>query len=254
MILAKMLLTSLLFTAQDHAPKVCLSPEIALSQAKALETAFREPVKTNDFVVDKRIQQFKAFNKSCLSYLFNQNSNHDNQKKHLLFNAVKKSYFYSRDKEVLEQYIDYLNKAGNGYEQALTFAKNEIGSFSFGQSQKRLTLSNNGAVKQFDGTDTLLIISSPNCRFSKTLKTWIRDENIHTDQNVVWGVKPPVGFNSKDFLNNPNYNDYTLLVNVADWAEIPLWSTPIIYHYRDGQIVKQVIGFNDSTKQYLKNL
>lgn len=212
MILAKMLLTSLLFTAQDHAPQ------------------------------------------ACLSYLFNQNSNHDNQKKHLLFNAVKKSYFYSRDKEVLELYIDYLNKGGNGYEQALTFANNEIANFSFGQSQERLTLSNSGDVKQFDGTDTVLIISSPNCRFSEKLKAWIRDENVHINHDVVWGVKPPVGFNSKDFLNNPNYNDYTLLVNVADWAEIPLWSTPIIYHYRDGQIVKQVIGFNGSTKQYLKNL
>lgn len=233
----------------------CESPEQLLHASRSLEDSTRELKQENGFLFSERGQSFKALNQRCFMPFMNSSEHKlDSKNKHILFNAVQKSYFYTRDKSLLELYVQYLNKPNNDYEPALKFSQSEMAHFSFEGVEGKKYLSHDGKIKELDKTNAILIVSSPFCGFSQNLRSWIQTQAKIKNLNITWGVKPPVGLSEDDFFNHPDFSGYDILLNLNSWSDIPLWSTPVLYHYINGKIEKQVVGFNEEMKEYLSQV
>lgn len=118
----------------------------------------------------------------------------------------------------------------------------------------KLSSDNNELISgnvEFPTGDYLVIISSPICSPSNRFINWLNaPENIEfrniITKNALF-LTPPA---SSLFLNEwvdvnaslkPNH--MVLATSKMDWQEIPLWDTPTFYFYKDGKLIKQIIGW-----------
>lgn len=233
-------------------PPLCDSPESILSEARLIERKFNSPIYENGILIDKRRDVFLDFEKSCLfNYLENSNELINEKQKHLLFSAAKKSFFYTRNLDVISNLSAYFSYTGNRYEVFERFLKG-IYYYKSKFDGNESFLSEDGTEQLLSKKNTILIISSPYCGFSNELISWLGNYSPDSS-DVVFLYKAPIDFNIDNFYISDKNKNYKIVFDVAAWRDIKYWGTPTVYYYRNDVLVKQFVGFTEDTKEFLTN-
>lgn len=254
MLLSGMWISVILISLPPHIDTSCSAPQNILDQAREIDKEHSKLTTTKDGVlVDNRGPIFSRFANDCLNDFFKRDEEKYNEKqKHLIFSAVSKTYFYSRDKNLLKEYKTYLNTSGNEYPPGKKYIQENLVQFRGRELTGRKIISSDGSLTDFTEQNVILIISSPYCENSKDLKQWISRELPNISTNIIWAVRRPIGMSIDEFQVNRDYTNYSLLLNSSDWDDIGVWDTPTVLHVQNGKVIRQQVGNLPETKKYLK--
>jgi len=229
----------------------CDSPSSLLAEAHRIENNYNEPILENGYLIDRRRDNFLIFEKACLNSFLKMGikniNEHDNES---LLSAAKKSYFYTRNEETIEKLQKYFDSNG-GYPLFEEFSKGIFRFRSLSVDEETLIDSDFTEVK-LRKSNTILIISSPYCRFSGQLSDWLASKSYDKKKlEVIWAYKAPVSFDLNQFFSDQKNRKYKVIFDISKWDDVKYWGTPTVYFYNNGSLEKQAVGFVDETKQVL---
>ncbi|MEE2003431.1 hypothetical protein QWY20_18455 [Alkalimonas sp. MEB108] len=235
----------------------CHTVDDLIQVANFIEDTYRDPVEMDGVLVDRRIGLFKEFEHYCLDKYFKYPAaavSEDDRSN--LLNVIKKAFFYTRSYAVVDNYRIFLKRNFHHYDSANDyFDLIDQARYQHEVAGSMLLLSSSAEIHSLEGKDVVLIISSPNCKFSNNLMRWVNSaEAFSKDVDLIWAYKLPVGVSPEVFFSVEINRKFHVFLDVEDWTSIKLWDTPTVYIIRDGGVVRQSVGFTEESKALLSEV
>lgn len=235
----------------------CVTVDGVMQVANLIENTYRDPVEMDGVLVDRRIGLFKEFEQYCLDKYFKSPATaFSGDDRSNLLNVVKKVYFYARSYGVVDNYRIFLKRNFHHYDSANDyFDLIEQARYEHAVAGSMLLLKGSAEIHSLEGKDVILIVSSPNCKFSNNLMEWVNSsEAFSKDVDLIWAYKLPVGVSPEAFFSVEINRKFHVFLDVEDWTSIKLWETPTIYLIKDGVVVRQSVGLTKESKAMLSDL